>query len=98
MRQIKKARCTRLPCSTGGAVLALALSGVAAGSASAEEWRLTPRLTVEEAYNSNIDLASRGREESDFVTSISPGDNSASFRGSNFMGKRICEARSVSAA
>jgi uncharacterized protein (PEP-CTERM system associated) len=83
MRQIKKARCTRPSCSTGGAVLALALSGLAAGSASAEEWRLTPRLTVEEAYNSNIDLAAKGREESDFVTSISPG---ASVRGS---GRRL---------
>jgi uncharacterized protein (PEP-CTERM system associated) len=82
MRQINKARCAK-PGSTGGAVLAFALTGLAASGASAEVWRFTPRLTVEEAYNSNIDLAPKGQEKSDFVTTISPG---ASVRGS---GRRL---------
>lgn len=54
-------------------MLAATLAAAAAGDAAAEQWRVTPRLTVEEAYNSNIDLAPKGQEKSDFVTSVSPG-------------------------
>lgn len=82
MRQIKKAHCA-MPGSTGGAVIAFALTGLISGGASAEVWRFTSRVTVEEAYNSNIDLAPKGQEKSDFVTTISPG---ASVRGS---GRRL---------
>jgi uncharacterized protein (PEP-CTERM system associated) len=81
MRQINT-NCAK-PGSKGGAVIAFALTGLVASHASAEVWRLTPRLTVEEAYNSNIDLATKGQEKSDFVTTISPG---ASVRGS---GRRL---------
>ena len=59
------------PCTA--AMLVVTLAGTAAGNAAAEQWRVTPRLTVEEAYNSNIDLAAKGQERSDFVTSVSPG-------------------------
>jgi uncharacterized protein (PEP-CTERM system associated) len=54
-------------------MLAATLAATAAGDAAAEQWRVTPRLTVEEAYNSNIDLATKGNEKSDLVTSVSPG-------------------------
>lgn len=55
------------------AVLAAALAAGAGSDALAEQWRVTPRVEVEEAYNSNINLSPRGQEKSDFVTSISPG-------------------------
>jgi uncharacterized protein (PEP-CTERM system associated) len=82
MRQINRARCAQ-PGSTGGAFIALAVTGLVTSGASAEVWRVTPRLTVEEAFNSNIDLTPRGQEKSDFVTSVSPG---VSVRGS---GRRL---------
>lgn len=64
-------------------MLAVTLTGVVAGDAAAEQWRVTPRLTVEQAYNSNVDLATKGNERSDFITSVSPG---ASVRGT---GRRL---------
>ena len=81
MRQINS-HCAK-PGSTGGAAVAFALTSLVAIDASAEVWRVTPRLTVEESYNSNIDLAPKGQEKSDFVTTVSPG---ASVRGS---GRRL---------
>ncbi|MDZ7752492.1 MAG: TIGR03016 family PEP-CTERM system-associated outer membrane protein [Gammaproteobacteria bacterium] len=49
-------------------VVAVNMSPVQAG-----EWRLTPRLSIQETYTDNIDLAPQGEERSDFVTSINPG-------------------------
>src|SRR5690349_8539532 len=72
MRQTGEHRSARLRPSTA-AMLAVSLAGGAVGSASAEEWRVTPRVTVEQSYNTNIDLAPKGQEKGDFVTSISPG-------------------------
>lgn len=72
MRQTHKARRAR-PGSRVSAIIILTLTAVAASNASAEVWRFTPRLTVEQAYNDNIDLEPKGQEQSDFVTSISPG-------------------------
>lgn len=43
------------------------------GGARAAEWTIEPSLGVEQAYNDNVTLASRGNEVSDFVTRISPG-------------------------
>jgi uncharacterized protein (PEP-CTERM system associated) len=82
MRQSPEDRSARPKPSTA-AMLAFTLAGVAAGDASAEQWRVTPRLTVEEAYNSNIDLVAKDQARSDFVTSVSPG---ASVRGT---GRRL---------
>lgn len=82
MRQSPEHRSAR-PGPSTAAMLAFALAGTAAGGAAAEQWRVTPRLTVEEAYNSNIDLATKGQEKSDFITSVSPG---ASVRGT---GRRL---------
>ena len=39
----------------------------------AAEWRITPTLGIEETYTDNLRLAPRGREESDWVTEVSPG-------------------------
>ncbi|HEX2117503.1 MAG TPA: TIGR03016 family PEP-CTERM system-associated outer membrane protein [Alphaproteobacteria bacterium] len=64
-------------------MLVFALGGLGADAASAEQWRVTPRLTVEQAYNSNVELAPKGQEKSDFITSISPG---AAVRGT---GRRL---------
>jgi uncharacterized protein (PEP-CTERM system associated) len=61
------------PKPSTAAMLAVTLAGAIAGDAAAEQWRVTPRLTIEQAYNSNIDLAREGQEKSDFVTSISAG-------------------------
>lgn len=72
MRQTPKDRDARSGPSVK-AILAFALTGVAAGGASAETWRVTPRVTVEQAYNSNFDLRPKGQERSDFITSVSPG-------------------------
>jgi uncharacterized protein (PEP-CTERM system associated) len=72
MRQTSEHRSVRRRPSTA-AMLAFALGGLGAGTASAEQWRVVPRLTVEQTYNSNIDLSAKGSERSDFVTSISPG-------------------------
>ena len=46
---------------------------MSAAQVYAEEWRATPRLTVDEAYTDNVDLAPKGQERSDFISSISPG-------------------------
>lgn len=72
MRQIYRAGCAK-PQRALRAVLVAAFAASAGSSALAEEWRVTPRVEVEEAYNSNVDLAPKGSERSDFITSISPG-------------------------
>lgn len=43
------------------------------GELHAQEWRITPRIEVEQAWNDNIFLARKGQTESDFITAISPG-------------------------
>jgi uncharacterized protein (PEP-CTERM system associated) len=74
MRQTPKDRCAG-PGPSVGAIVAVVLTGIATGTASAEElvWRVTPRATVEQAYNSNVNLSPKGQEQSDFITSLSPG-------------------------
>lgn len=72
MRQSPEHR-RAMPRPSAAAMLAVMLAGTATGDAAAEQWRVMPRLTVEEAYNSNINLTPKGQEKSDFVTSISPG-------------------------
>jgi uncharacterized protein (PEP-CTERM system associated) len=39
----------------------------------AMDWKITPSLSIEERYSDNINLATSGQEESDWVTTISPG-------------------------
>jgi uncharacterized protein (PEP-CTERM system associated) len=39
----------------------------------AADWKITPSLSIEERYSDNINLATSGQEESDWVTTISPG-------------------------
>ena len=82
MRQSKKNRSTR-PLSRIAASVSLAVAGITAPDAMAEQWRITPRVTVEQAFNDNIDLTRKGTETSDYITSISPG---LSVRGT---GRRI---------
>lgn len=41
--------------------------------AHAGDWRLTPRLSIQENYTDNVDLAPPGEERSDLVTQINPG-------------------------
>lgn len=65
----------RPPRRRAAAGAALAAAVLATGSAGAADWRLTPSIEVEEAYNDNVLLAPRGRERSDFITRISPGLN-----------------------
>jgi uncharacterized protein (PEP-CTERM system associated) len=72
MRQFKKNRSTG-PRSRFVVSVALVAAAGAASDAKAEQWRVVPRVTVEQAYNDNIDLTPKGTETSDFITSISPG-------------------------
>lgn len=72
MRQFKKNRRTGT-LSRFAASVALAAAAGAGSEAMAEQWRVVPRLTLEQAYNDNIDLTTKGTETSDFITSISPG-------------------------
>ncbi|MES2831354.1 MAG: TIGR03016 family PEP-CTERM system-associated outer membrane protein [Pseudomonadota bacterium] len=53
--------------------LMLACGPGASSVAQAAEWRFTPTVNLSETYSDNIRLATRGNEESDFVTQISPG-------------------------
>lgn len=48
-------------------------AGLPGAAATAAEWRITPRVEVDETYNDNINLAPKGQEKSDFITTISPG-------------------------
>jgi uncharacterized protein (PEP-CTERM system associated) len=50
--------------------LAVTLCSVAA---AAGDWRITPRVSIQENYSDNIDLAPKGEEKSDFVTEVNPG-------------------------
>ena len=52
------------------AILTGALGGI--GDASAERWRMTPRVTASETWSDNISLRNTNTE-SDFVTRITPG-------------------------
>ncbi len=72
MRQFKKNRSTG-SLSRFAASLALVATAGTGSDAMAEQWRVLPRVTVEQAYNDNIDLTRKGTETSDFITSISPG-------------------------
>lgn len=72
MRQFNKNRSTG-PLSRFAASLALVVTAGTGSEAMAEQWRVLPRVTVEQAYNDNIDLTRKGTETSDFITSISPG-------------------------
>jgi len=47
--------------------------GPGASVSQAAEWRFTPTVNVSETYSDNVRLATRGNEESDFVTQVSPG-------------------------
>src|SRR6185312_9085453 len=38
-----------------------------------QEWTITPRAAVQETWTSNVDLAPKGAEQEDFVTSLIPG-------------------------
>ena len=49
------------------------MAGYPATVAFGADWRITPRLEVDETYNDNVTLAPKGRERSDFITTISPG-------------------------
>ncbi|MGI4935357.1 MAG: TIGR03016 family PEP-CTERM system-associated outer membrane protein [Janthinobacterium lividum] len=40
---------------------------------SAAEWRIVPTATLRETYSDNANNATRGNEQSDFITDISPG-------------------------
>lgn len=60
----------RIALLSGAAAIAL-LSGFAI--AIAAEWRITPRIDAEVAYTDNVELAPRGLEESDVITTVSPG-------------------------
>lgn len=53
--------------------VSFALAAGLPGAAIAAEWRITPRIEVDETYNDNITLAPKGREKADFITTISPG-------------------------
>ncbi len=44
-------------------------------SAIAADWRVTPTLKLGQIYTDNVRLAPSGMEESDFITSVSPGIN-----------------------
>lgn len=56
-----------------GARLLAALMAVHGGAALAMDWKVTPNLSVSEMYSDNITLAPPGKEQSDFVTQITPG-------------------------
>lgn len=56
-----------------GVLSSLIAAGGAIDHAVAEEWRITPSLTVEESYNTNSNRDFKGREKADYITSISPG-------------------------
>jgi len=47
--------------------------GPGASASLAAEWRFTPTINLSETYSDNVRSATRGNEESDFVTQISPG-------------------------
>ncbi len=51
------------------------LNLAAAGSASAEPWRVDPTLSVDATLTNNVDLAPSGSRQSDFYMQISPGFN-----------------------
>ncbi len=55
--------------------LALMFAG---GSAFAGEWRIVPRVSVNESYTDNVNLAASGLEDDDFITEVTP---SISLRG-----------------
>lgn len=40
---------------------------------AAADWKITPRLSLLETYTDNVTLATKGNEQSDFITQISPG-------------------------
>ncbi|MEN6587992.1 MAG: TIGR03016 family PEP-CTERM system-associated outer membrane protein [Sulfuricella sp.] len=54
-------------CSAAAAMLLLPAHSIAA------EWTITPSLDLKETYSDNITLASRGHEQNDLVTQITPG-------------------------
>jgi len=56
-----------------GVLLAVASCAHVVTHVHAAEWRLTPRLGLKETYTDNLRLAPRGREQSDWITEISPG-------------------------
>lgn len=52
---------------------AAAATTVATPTVSAAEWRFTPTISATETYTDNVALATRGKEQSDFVTQVAPG-------------------------
>ncbi len=48
------------------------------GAAFAGEWRIVPGISVQESYTDNVNLASSGLEDDDFITEVTP---SLSLRG-----------------
>ena len=57
----------------GSLVLALSVSYLATNPAYSGEWQFIPRIEVAESYDDNIRLAEEGKEQSDYVTEVSPG-------------------------
>jgi uncharacterized protein (PEP-CTERM system associated) len=63
------------PRQGAAAVLALALCALAAAAHAQETqgWRVRPYLTLRETLTNNVNLQPPGREESDFITEVTPG-------------------------
>ena len=53
-------------------MLIMALMGLAASNANSAQFLLTPRISVTEEYNDNIDLDRKNKQD-DFITTVSPG-------------------------
>jgi uncharacterized protein (PEP-CTERM system associated) len=66
--KIQKNRWTKGTRQALGAVLSITLSG----TAMAGDWKFTAGIGATETYTDNVDLTSSGRQQSDFVTSITP--------------------------
>lgn len=56
-----------------GVACGIATLVLASAAADAAEWRITPRVSLEETYTSNVRLERKGEEDSDLITRLSPG-------------------------
>jgi uncharacterized protein (PEP-CTERM system associated) len=54
-------------------LLVIAALAVLSAKAQATEWKVTPRLSLEESYSDNVTLAPSGQKQSEWVTQITPG-------------------------
>lgn len=72
MPQTVKGRGRRLTVPASATAAIVSIFGTGSG-AVAEQWRITPRVEVEQVYTDNVRLAPKGQEQSDFITTASPG-------------------------